>query len=67
MRVILGMVLGSLMVAAPLTAQRPVPARPGAGAKPVPGKTPAKDSLAQLSKDREVFNWTPPDSLMRAL
>jgi lipopolysaccharide assembly outer membrane protein LptD (OstA) len=61
------MVLGSLMVAAPLTAQRPVPARPGAGAKPVPGKTPAKDSLAQLSKDREVFTWTPPDSLMRAL
>ena len=60
----LSVVLGGMMLAAPLTAQRPTPTRPTPAA---PGKAAGTDSLAQLSKEREVFNWTPPDSLMRAL
>ncbi len=58
----LGLVLGTVVLAMPLTAQRPTPA-----GKAVPGTAQGKDSLTQLSKDRDVFNWIPPDSLMRAL
>ncbi|WP_396202423.1 hypothetical protein, partial [Gemmatimonas sp.] len=59
--------LGGVMLAAPLTAQRPTPTRPTPAGKAAPGKAAGTDSLTQLSKERDVFSWTPPDSLMRAL
>ena len=55
------------LMAGSLGAQRPAQARPTPAGKTARGGAAAKDSLAQLSKDREVFTWIPPDSLMRAL
>ena len=53
--------LASALFVAPLQAQRPTPVRP------TPDGKAGQDSVAPLSRDREVFNWTPPDSTMRAL
>ncbi|MBU6364643.1 MAG: hypothetical protein KJT01_00395 [Gemmatimonadetes bacterium] len=48
-------------------------ARPAVGAarpdgkRPAAGRSAAGDSVRALSKDRALFEWTPPDSQMRAL
>ncbi len=56
-----GLVLAALSLAAPLAAQGTPPPRP-------PVRTaPGQDTLAKMSKDRDVFMWTPPDSIMRSL
>lgn len=59
--------VGLVFAAVPLCAQpqpaRQPPVRP-ATARPA---TAAADSVAKLSKDREIFSWAPADSVMRSL
>jgi hypothetical protein len=64
-RLIAGLGVVAAVLPWSLAAQRPQPSRPSPQGKGAPGQ--GKDSLAALSKERSVFSWTPPDSLMRAL
>lgn len=56
-------------VAAPEAGAQPRGAAPRAAQPPRPGQTGAggRDSTVQLSKDKQVFDWIAPDSVMRRL